>query len=141
MQSGHQTALIWQQRTLHMNEWNRPRLSQSEAVLDYTHEARTVAGRLYLQATVREAIIISDIAVNVRECSNKIGQHALESLLRSLLPSASSHPIAYQCISASGPCTENYTEYMSDFCAQFHASCPMTRYLVAHGHLFHDLPQ
>lgn len=71
MQSGLQTALIWQQRTLQMDKWNSPRLLQSEAVLDFTYEAYSVAGRLHLQATVREAIIIA-IAVNIREPSQKI---------------------------------------------------------------------
>lgn len=85
MQSGHQTALIWQQRTLQMNKWNWPRLSQSEAVLDLTHQAHLVTGRLYLQAPVREAIVISDTAVNVWDRSNKIGQHGPDSHLRSLL--------------------------------------------------------
>lgn len=44
-----------------------------------------VTGRLYLQAPVCEAIVISDIAMNVWECSNKIGQQGLNTLLRSLL--------------------------------------------------------
>lgn len=58
MQSRHRVALIWQQRTLQINKWNRPRLVQSEAVLSLTHETQMVSwAPIYLQATVRKVII------------------------------------------------------------------------------------